>query len=372
MIPSPAPFGAALELTLRCPCRCTTCGSHAGAPRARELDHGEWLDVIGSLADLGCRRVTLMGGEPLLYPRWMDLAKAACSRDMIVDLISSGQGLDNRAASMMVASGLHAVTISVDGLASTHDTQRRVPNCFEQALRAIRLVDQAGLKVGVTSQVNQDNLSELEALAPVLEEAGVMGWQLQLTLPLGRAKDNRNLPLPPAMMPEFLAVLRRLARRPGLRPQITDNIGYCTSDDLELRTLQGGFPRPWLGCRAGLDALGITSDGRVKGCLAFPDACAEGNVREESLVAIWRDPNRFPYNRAYQPEQLSGPCADCGQARRCRGGCTATAYAMHGKPGTSTHCFRLFEANVCQPGPSEKSPVPGQAFILPKREGMPG
>jgi MoaA/NifB/PqqE/SkfB family radical SAM enzyme len=49
VIPSPFPVVAALELTLRCPCRCLTCGSHAGAKRARELDHDEWLKVIGAL-----------------------------------------------------------------------------------------------------------------------------------------------------------------------------------------------------------------------------------------------------------------------------------------------------------------------------------
>ena len=341
MKPSPAPFIAVLELTLRCPCRCQTCGSHAGAPRACELDHGEWLGVIGSLADLGCRRITLMGGEPLLYPRWVDLVHAARARDMLVDLISCGQGLDENVAFAMRDCGLHAVTISIDGLAATHDAQRRVSGCFEQALRASRLVDQAGLKVGVTSQVNQGNLSELESLAPMLEAAGVLGWQLQLTLPLGRAEEHRHLITPPAMMPDLLRVLRRLARRPGLRPHLTDNIGYGTDDDMELRTIQGGFPRPWLGCCAGLDALGVTSDGRVKGCLALPDTCVEGNVRQESLVAMWNDPDRFSYNRHYTPAQLSGACADCAQAQGCRGGCTATAYAMHGRPGVSTHCFRL-------------------------------
>jgi radical SAM protein with 4Fe4S-binding SPASM domain len=341
MKPSPAPFVAALELTLRCPCRCQTCGSHAGAPRARELDHDEWLGVIGSLADLGCRRITLMGGEPLLYQRWVDLVRAGRARDMLVDLISCGQGLDENVALAMRDCGLHSVTISIDGLANTHDAQRRVSGCFEQALRAIRFVDQAGLKVGVTSQVNQGNLSELEFLAPILEDAGVLGWQLQLTLPLGRAEEHRYLITPPAMMPELLRVLRRLARRAGLRPHLTDNIGYGTDDDIALRTIQGGFPRPWLGCRAGLDALGVTSDGRVKGCLALPDICTEGNVRDESLSTMWNDPNRFGYNRNYTPAQLSGACADCEQAQRCRGGCTATAYAMHGRPGISTHCFLL-------------------------------
>jgi radical SAM protein with 4Fe4S-binding SPASM domain len=343
MIAWNAPAVAALELTLRCPCRCQTCGSAAGAGRADELDHGEWLTVIAALADLGCRRISLMGGEPLLYPRWAALAQAAHARGLVVDMISSGQGLDEEAALAIRDSGLHAVTISVDGLAGTHDRQRGLPGCFEQALRAIRAVDRTGLKVGVTSQLNQDNLGEMEALAPVLEDAGVLAWQVQLTLPIGRARQRPELALPPTRMPDLLRVLRRLVRRTGLRPHLTDNIGYGTHDDLELRTLQGGFPRPWLGCRAGLDAMGITSDGRVKGCLALPDACVEGNVREGPLATLWSDPGRFAYNRRYTPAQLSGPCADCQHARRCRGGCTAAAYATTGRPGTSTHCLRLHD-----------------------------
>jgi radical SAM protein with 4Fe4S-binding SPASM domain len=285
-----------------------------------------------------------MGGEPLLHPRWPELVQAARTRGLIVDMISSGQGIDEDTARAMDDSGLCSVTISVDGLGATHDRQRGVVKCFEQCLHAIRLVDRAGLKVGVTTQVNRGNLGELEALAPILEDAGVLGWQLQLTLPIGRAQDNAQLALPSTMMPDLLRVLRRLARREGLRPHLTDNIGYCTHDDLALRTIQGGFPRPWLGCRAGLEALGITSDGRVKGCLSLPDTCVEGDVRTTSLASLWADASGFAYNRRYTPAQLGGACAHCEAAQLCRGGCTSTAYAMHGRPGTSVHCFRLHEA----------------------------
>lgn len=342
MIPWNTPAVVALELTLRCPCRCVTCGSRAGAPRARELQHQEWLDVIAGLADLGCQRISLMGGEPLLYPRWAELATAARGREIIVDMISSGQGLVEDVASRIRDSGLHAVTVSVDGLAATHDGQRGLLGCFQQALQAIRLVDHVGLKVGVTTQVNRGNLSELEALAPILEDAGVLGWQLQMTLPIGRA-EAQALALTPAEMPELLRVLRRLAQRRGLRPHLTDNIGYCTHDDLTLRTIQGGFPRPWLGCRAGLDALGVTSDGRVKGCLALPDTCVEGNLRERSLADMWNDASGFAYNRQFTPAQLGGACIACPHSDRCRGGCSATAYASFGRPSASAHCLRLHD-----------------------------
>jgi radical SAM protein with 4Fe4S-binding SPASM domain len=338
------PAQVGLELTLRCPCKCQTCGSNAGRARDGELGQQEWLDVVGSLADLGCRRLSLLGGEPLLYPGWAELARAARGRGLLVDMVSSGMGVDAAVADRIRESGVHAVTISVDGLEVVHDRLRGVAGAFMQALLAIRLIDKVGLKVGVTTQVGPRNLDQLEEMAPVLEEAGVLGWQLQMTLPLGRACDDAGLVFAPSEMPNLLSVIRRMSQRAGLRPHLTDNIGYCSSDDTELRTIQGGFVRPWLGCRAGLDALGITSDGRVKGCLALPDSLVEGNVRQDSLASIWDDPLRFAYNRGYRPEQLGGACAECDQSKRCRGGCTAAAYALHGRPSISTHCFRLLPA----------------------------
>ncbi len=343
MIAWRTPLVAGLELTLRCPCRCLTCGSAAGKARANELLHDEWLGVIATLGDLGCHRMSLVGGEPLLYALWFDLVRAARERSIVVDMVTSGQGLDSSVAIRMVEAGLNSVTVSVDGVQATHDRQRAIPGCFAQALNAIRCVDQAGLKVGVTTQINRETVGELEALAPILEEAGVMGWQLQMTLPLGRAENHPLLTLSPDEMPELLRVVRRLARRQGLRPHLTDNLGYGTADDVTLRTIQGGFPRPWLGCRAGIDAIGITSEGRIKGCLSMPDSCSEGTVRERSLAEVWNDPRAFAYNRSFVSESLSGACATCKEAYRCRGGCTTAALTIHGRPGTSSHCFRLHD-----------------------------
>ena len=346
MIAWRAPYVAGLELTLRCPCRCVTCGSSAGKGRAEELSHEQWLGVIAALADLGCRRMSLVGGEPLLYARWPELARSACDRGIIIDMVTSGQGLTTEVAERMIGAGQNSVTVSVDGLEATHDRQRAVPGCFAQALHAIRAADGAGLKVGVTTQVNRETVDELEALASILQDAGAIGWQLQMTLPMGRAAKNGHLTLAPDDMPELLRVLRRLATRPGLRPHITDNMGYCTSDDVQLRTIQGGFPRPWLGCRAGIDAIGITSDGRVKGCLSMPDQYCEGSLRERSLPDIWQDPSAFGYNRRFIPEDLSGGCATCEEAQRCRGGCTTAALTLHGRAHTSAHCFRLQNVRI--------------------------
>ncbi len=333
---------AGLELTLACPCRCETCGSSAGRRRPDELSTDEWKRTIHDLAELGCRRVTFLGGEPLLRNDWPELAEAVVACGMIPDMITSGLGLDQDVVDEMVRVGVITVTVSVDGTRDVHDEQRRVPGCFDQALEAMGRLDRAGLQVGVTTQLNQKSLPTLAALAPQLQKAGAAGWQVQLTMPTGRA--NSDVVLPPEALPDVFASLRQLVRRRGLRPFITDNVGYLTADDPLLRTPQGIPPRCWLGCFAGLRNVGIASDGSVRGCLALPYEMKEGNVRDEPLAVIWADMSRFRYNRCFDPSDLSGACAECVHGEVCRGGCTAMAVATHGRPGISQHCQRLHES----------------------------
>jgi radical SAM protein with 4Fe4S-binding SPASM domain len=341
IILQPKLVGAELELTTMCPYRCVTCGTAAGEPRSRELTLVQWLAVVDELEQLGCQRITLLGGEPLCFTEWPTIVRHATSRSMAVEVVTSGHGVTEDLARVARESGLASITVSVDGTEASHDTQRRRAGSYRQALRAITLLDQAGLRVGVTTQVNTLSLPTLVALAPELQQAGALGWQVQLTFPLGRAKES-GLALPPERIPELRSILRMLATRRGLRPFLTDSIGYCSHDDIRLRTPQGGRARPFLQCLAGLRHVGITSDGAVKGCLALWDGSVEGRLEEESLATIWNDPNRFAYTRRFTPSNLSGPCAECPQGAFCRGGCTAVALAFHGKPGISQHCFRLF------------------------------
>lgn len=334
-------YYAGLELTLACPCRCETCGSNAHHKRRDELDTDTWVQTITELSLLGCQRVTLLGGEPLLFSDWPKLSLTSKKMGLEVEMVTSGIGLDRHTAATMAKIGLASVTVSVDGTRDVHNEQRKVPDAFGQAMQAIACLREAGVKVGVTTQINPKSLPTLEDLAPELQEAGVLGWQLQLTMPSGRAAGRADLVIQKEQMREIYQSLQTLSKRPGLRPFITDNIGYLTPDDPALRTPARMPVRCWLGCFAGLRGVGVMSDGGVKGCLALPDSMREGNLKEESLTQIWQDKTRFAYNRAFDPSHLGGECNGCPYGKICRGGCTAVAMTMHGRPNISTHCLRL-------------------------------
>jgi len=337
-------FSVAFELTTACPCRCDTCGSDAGAKRKDELSTAEWLDLVRTVAELGAERLCLLGGEPFLHQGWQNIARLGTKLGLDVDLISCGIGITDQVIADAKESGLLWITISIDGTEDVHNCSRQVRNGYRESLDAIRRLDAAGMKVGVTTQLNQHTLPTLQALAPELEAAGAIGWQVQLTILNGRAKVLPGLTLSREDMPDVFAKIRSLTKRRGLRPYITDNLGYMTPDDPTLRTPPMCPERCWCGCFAGLRALGIQSNGNVKGCLSLPDSMVDGNVRTEPLAQIWADPERFRYNRAFESASLSEDCRACTLANVCRGGCTSASVAATGKPNQGTFCVRSQEA----------------------------
>jgi MoaA/NifB/PqqE/SkfB family radical SAM enzyme len=78
-----------------------------------------------------------------------------------------------------------------------------------------------------------------------------------------------------------------------------DDIGYYDENEIHLRNKFGQISY-WPGCQAGLTVVGIDSNGNVKGCESlYADDFIEGNVREESLSAIWHYADNFSYNRQF-------------------------------------------------------------------------
>jgi radical SAM protein with 4Fe4S-binding SPASM domain len=330
------------ELTLACDARCLHCGSDAGAPRPRELDTGEALAVIADLAALGCECVTFSGGEPLLRRDWRELAAAVRAAGVRVELVTNGLVLADLAGEV-AAAGFHGVSISIDGPAAVHDRLRGVEGALGRALDGARALLARGVRVGAITQVGRPNLHRLDEIRDLIDAAGFQGWQVQLTLPNGRAARRRDeLCLAPGDLPALEDALVRLAAaggRPELAPQVADSIGYMSRREPRLRSSGHPSARLWGGCQAGMQVVGLTADGTVRGCLSLPPAFDEGNVRQTPLAAIWRGEDCFAYNRRLGAEALEGPCAGCPFGRMCRGGCRSLAVSTTGRAHENAHCL---------------------------------
>lgn len=328
------PYIVGWELTLACNLRCRHCGSSAGLRRARELSLEESLAICDQLPELLVQEVNFTGGEPLLQPDWPTIAAHLRELGISTKILTNGLTLKPDAIAQMKEAGIAGVGVSLDGLEATQDYIRGYEGLFGHVSAGIDRVLNAGLPLTVITTVNDLNVHELPYLFALLRSAGVSRWQIQPVFPLGRAHEDVQLQLTePAYMQlgTFVKQWSPEAEGAGLEMLPGDSFGYFT----ELDTREP----PWRGCPAGLFSCGITSEGKVKGCLSLPDELIEGDLRQHDLWDIWFHPDSFAYTRDFSLEQLGPACYSCDRADQCHGGCSAMSYGSAGSFHNDPYCF---------------------------------
>lgn len=322
------------ELTLACNLRCRHCGSSAGPARRKELTLKESLALCEQFPALLVQEVDFTGGEPLLCPHWAQLARRLGELGICVKMLTNGLALAPGMLKEMKEVGIAGVGVSLDGLEVTHDYIRGHLGLFRRVLAGIEAIQRAGLPVTVITTVNALNVEELPSLLELLKSIGIRQWQIQPIFPLGRGLDCPELRLAEQdylKLGAFAREWRPKAAQMGVDIEPADSFGYFTAfDDRQ---------PPWRGCPAGLFSCGITSDGRVKGCLSLPDDVVEGDLRQDDLWDIWFSSGSFVYTRGFRKEELGPSCHSCERAEQCRGGCSAMSYGTTGCFHNDPYCF---------------------------------
>ncbi|MBR6007046.1 MAG: radical SAM protein [Clostridia bacterium] len=328
------------EITLACCFSCKYCGSRAGKARENELTTAECFSVADQLAALGCRRVSMIGGEVFMRPDWDRIVARLTGYGVRVAIITNGFLFRPEHIEKLKQVNIESVAVSLDGTEEVHDKYRQ-EGSFRRALGAIDTLTANGIPASVITTINSENALLLEEMYSVLKDRGIAAWQLQACSPMGNASNGGiDYRFDPNAV---IAFVERHADAP-FPLGIADNIGYFTEGEGSLRGNRSG-KAVFTGCRAGLTGVGIDSVGNVRGCESmYDERFNEGNLREKSLREIWDDPDNFAYNRKFTPALLTGKCAECAMGKYCAGGCRSYNYFVHGKMYESPFCARNMKA----------------------------
>ncbi len=334
------------ELTLRCDHACAHCGSRAGAARDDELTTEKALAVVEELKAMRAREVVLIGGEAYLHEGFLDVVRALTAAGIRASMTTGGKGITPALAAAMKTAGVHGVSVSVDGLEAEHNLMRQSPKSYAGALAAIDTMKAAGLLVAANTNLNRLNQACLEPLFEVLSAHGISAWQVQITVPLGRAADRPQMLFQPADLLDVvprIAALKSKAFARGIVMMPGNNLGYFGPEEALLRSphdarIEGADRDHWQGCQAGKRVLGIESDGGIKGCPSLQPHYIGGTVKDRALKDLWDNTPELSFNRERTVDELWGFCRQCPFADICKGGCTFTAHALFGRPGNNPYC----------------------------------
>src|SRR5215470_12486595 len=136
------PYLIALNLTKRCNLKCDHCYLDATTKSAGgddELSTEECFRLIDQIAEVnkGCLLV-ITGGEPLVRPDILDIARYAVKLGFMVVFGTNGMLIDDRMAKRLVDIGVMGVGISIDSLdPAKHNKFRGVPGAWEGAVAGI-------------------------------------------------------------------------------------------------------------------------------------------------------------------------------------------------------------------------------------------
>ncbi len=325
------------EITLACCFSCKYCGSGGGKARENELTTEECLYVADQLKDLGCRRVSMIGGEVFMRGDWKQIVKRLTDHGIRVNIITNGYLFKNALIQDLKEINIESVSVSLDGPKAVHDKYRQ-EGSFDRAVHAMETLLSAGIPVSVISTLNSENSRYLEEIFSFLRKYTIYAWQLQACSPMGNAANNGiDYRFDMGAVMDFVAAHMHEA---PFAMGVADNIGYFTEHEGSVRGNMSG-KAIFRGCSAGITSVGIDSVGNVRGCESMYDPVfTEGNLRKESLRTIWDDPERFAYNRKFNKDMLTGKCAECKLGEYCAGGCRSYNYFVHHKIYESPFCAK--------------------------------
>lgn len=331
--PSP-PRLIAWELTRSCNLGCIHCRGSATKDRApEELTLEEGLQFIDNIASFSKPVLILSGGEPLVRQDVYEIAQYGTNKGLRVVLATNGTLLNPKSARKLKDCGIQRVSISIDGAnAPSHDAFRGLNGSFDQALRGIEALKDAGLSFQINTTITRRNLDEIPAIADLGIRLGASAIHIFLLVPTGRGKEiegdeiapqdyenilnwfydkqkeYKNINLKATCAPHYFRIMRQRAKEEGIK--ITPQ-----THGLEAMTK---------GCLGGSGFCFVSYKGDVAPC-GYLSAWA-GNIRQQPFSQIWATSEVFQNLR--DPDKLKGKCGRCEYRKVCAG-CRARAYARY-------------------------------------------
>lgn len=181
------PIAAHLYVTDRCNLDCAYCTEYDNSvPHPALDDLQRWIDKI---AELGCIRLGLQGGEPLDHPDIVAVVRHAKSCGMKTSLSTNGFLLTAQLAGALKDAGLDGLQLSVDGMEPVGSTRKSLKTVESK----LELLEASGLRFNLTGVVFQDTLDDAYNVVKYGLDRGISSHaRLIHTDPSGRFRVGRG------------------------------------------------------------------------------------------------------------------------------------------------------------------------------------
>lgn len=340
-VSSPPIENIAWNLTHKCNLRCRHCyyADSLNDSKGDELSAKEVIEFLKSVKPFVSRRATLtvLGGEPLLYPdKLIEVCRFARKTRMIPLVSTNGTLIDDAFAKDAKRIGLE-VQVSLDGPNAEVNDPLRGAGTFEKIRRGVATLTAHGVHTVLSMVCCRSNFDSLRGFMDLAVEWGVDEARFIPLKQMGGAKSEAM-----EMVSHYEIVTKAyqlLKENPAYRELLGRD---CLS--ILANTCRYSARRD--SCGTGTQTFLLDADGGLYPCLNLNQpAYAFGNIRNElfRFEDIWDKCTILDDVRAcVNVNNSERPCSVCPVRHWCLGGCRGETVVNTGdlKP-RSIHCGDL-------------------------------
>lgn len=299
------PRFATVYVENKCHLKCDHCyESEESHPHDARLSLADYDKLFDELAELGVLYLTLTGGEIFLRGDLFDIVALGRKKRFAVRLYTSGTLIDEARADRIAALKVSEVQVSVYSAdPAVHDRFVGQTGAHAKTMRALALLRARRVVTVLKTPAMTINIDALDELAALALAAGADFRVDPLVHP---RMDGHPHPLEYLVPPAVLQ--QKMLANPRLYPAFHSRDAESMCDGEGVRAAGSTL------CAAGRKVVSIAADGGVLPCASFP--IAGGNVRERSLVDIWRRSRLFDEVRKTTFGDMTA-CSGCGVKASC-------------------------------------------------------
>jgi radical SAM protein with 4Fe4S-binding SPASM domain len=235
------PLEIMMEIEPRCNFNCPFCfnkNSFAKKNRFAEISSETAKKIIDGVAELKIERIRFTGGEPLLNPDLLNLARYAKQKKIKVLLNTNGSLLNSGNAGEF-ADVFDKILIPLHSACEKDESEMtHFKGAFKKKINAIKLLNSAGSKaIAVGTIISSRIAMNFEQIFKLVEDLPVASWFF--FRPIGKSLKK----LSPQTLSYLIKKIEYFSKRTEKKLSIANAFPFCAVKDMAMaaRVSQGAF-----------------------------------------------------------------------------------------------------------------------------------
>ncbi|MBN1949878.1 MAG: radical SAM protein [Bacteroidales bacterium] len=288
--------------------------------------------IVDECVKMGVFHLTILGGEPLVYPHLFELLEYAVELPLIVSMSSNGILLSQENVSLL-SKFIDRIQISLDGPKTSSAELLKGKDTFEPTISAIKRLVNSNIYTTVSYVLTTENSSseDITEFVSLMVSLGVHCLSFIQYYPSGDSAiiervldtdDNKKIKDTLDLLSNTYKEIDIHHEASFVFPESQPSWNYS---NLSL------YEKTSFGCDCGRTRISIYPNGDVIPCdfLANRKEYIVGNIFNSSLIEIWNNSPSLNKFRARNVLNLT-PCKSCEYQFSCTGGCQAMALMAWG------------------------------------------